>query len=51
MRYFIHDPKSGKWFVDGKGFDTYDHNQAKVFESYGQAANLAELINGNIETL
>ncbi len=51
MRYFIHDPKSGRWFVEDRGFHTYDHNQATHFTCYDTASNVAKSRGGFVETL
>tara|TARA_B100000700_G_scaffold311500_2_gene393715 strand:+ start:157618 stop:157968 length:351 start_codon:yes stop_codon:yes gene_type:complete len=51
MRYFIHDPKSGRWFVDERGFHTYDHNQATRFTCYETASRAARSVGGYVETL
>lgn len=51
MRYYIHDPKSGRWYVNGCGFHTYDHNQATCFTCYETAARLAKSLKGFVEAL
>lgn len=51
MRYYIHDKNSGKWFVDGYGFSSYDHNQATKFDCYERASASARAVGGYVECL
>ncbi len=51
MRYFIHDPKSGRWFAGERGFYTYDHNQAKPYTCYETASRDAKAVGGYVEAL
>ena len=51
MRYYVHDPKSGKFFTRHLGFYTYDHNEATNFRSYSAASSCARMYRGSVVIL